>query len=52
MQIFDYPFSERIRFMLRIEDLLTRAIDNLQTNDANRHLLSLHFYLLVLLESD
>ncbi len=41
MQIFDYPFSERIRFMLRIEDLLTRAIDNLQTNDADKHLLSL-----------
>lgn len=41
MQIFDYPFSERIRFMLRIEDLLMRTIDSLQTNDAHQHLLAL-----------
>lgn len=40
MQIYDYPFSERIRSMLRIEDLLKRIVGNLQTDSEHRHLLA------------
>lgn len=41
MQIFDYPFSERIRVMLRIEDLLNKAINNIQTDEPEHHALAL-----------
>jgi len=42
MQIYDYPFSERIRYMLRIEALLKRVVDSLQTSDSSsQHLFAL-----------
>lgn len=41
MAIYDYPFNERIRSLLRIEDLLQRVIGYLKSNKENDHTFAL-----------
>jgi cell division protein ZapD len=41
MTSFDYPFNERVRSLLRVEDLLQRTIANLKSEDEHDHLLAL-----------
>lgn len=41
MPTYDYPFNERVRSLLRIEDLLLRVIDNLKSDNEHDHFLSL-----------
>lgn len=41
MQSYDYPFNERVRSLLRVEDLLLRVVDNLKSDDEHDHFLSL-----------
>ncbi len=46
MPSYDYPFNERIRTLLRIEDLFTKVLHNLGSADENNH----HTALLTLLQ--
>ncbi len=41
MANYDYPFNERVRALLRIEDLLSRIIDNVESNHEDHHFLAL-----------
>lgn len=46
MPSYDYPFNERIRTLLRIEDLFSKVLHNLDSTDENHH----HAALLTLLQ--
>ena len=46
MPSYDYPFNERIRTLLRIEDLFSKVLHNLASSDENHH----HSALLTLLQ--
>jgi cell division protein ZapD len=46
MPRYDYPFNERIRTLLRIEDLFTKVLHNIDSSDENNH----HSALLTLLQ--
>jgi cell division protein ZapD len=41
MPSYDYPFNERIRALLRIEDLLGKIITNIESNQEHHHFLAL-----------
>lgn len=41
MTTFDYPFNERVRTLLRVEDLLQRTIANLKSENEHDHFLAL-----------
>lgn len=41
MTAFDYPFNERVRSLLRVEDLLQRAIANIKSDNEHDHFLAL-----------
>jgi len=41
MANYDYPFNERVRSMLRIEDLLSRIIANIASDHEDHHFLAL-----------
>ncbi len=41
MPTYDYPFNERVRSLLRVEDLLQRIIANIRSNKEHDHFLAL-----------
>lgn len=41
MADYDYPFNERVRSLLRMEDLLSRIVDNVDSSFENHHFLAL-----------
>lgn len=41
MSDYDYPFNERVRSLLRMEDLLSRVIDNIDSTHEDHHFLAL-----------
>lgn len=41
MADYDYPFNERVRSLLRMEDLLSRVIDNIDSAHEDHHFLAL-----------
>ena len=46
MPSYDYPFNERIRILLRVEDLFAKVLYNIEADHAYQH----HFALLTLLQ--
>ncbi len=46
MPSYDYPFNERIRILLRVEDLFAKVLYNIEADNAYQH----HFALLTLLQ--
>jgi len=46
MTSYDYPFNERIRTLLRVEDLFAKVLHNIDSNDEFHH----HFALLTILQ--